>query len=218
MIATKAARKTAKRFQPYKIQRFLSRFTTTVHSFSNTQHVQHAARALTTSLATTNVSNTATGGMLQKYRNQNCSGLQYRILSDSCSSWSGAGWRYGLIYINNNNSPTHLGRQDLVQNVRVVAQSNARVGRALVDVNILVDVHDVLSLRIYLHQYLLSTAKRKMATKINRIESTQKNSKYVQSRASAGNDFIKPPCYRKSATCEPLWGLRADNGCWCDNL
>lgn len=50
----------------------------------------------------------------------------------------------------------HLGRQYLMQDVRVVAQSHTRVGRALVDVDVFVDVHHVLSLRVYLDQHLLT--------------------------------------------------------------
>lgn len=48
----------------------------------------------------------------------------------------------------------YLGRQDLVQDVRVVAQRNSRVGGALVDVDVFVDVHHILPFRIYLHQHL----------------------------------------------------------------
>lgn len=51
-----------------------------------------------------------------------------------------------------------------MQDVRVVAQSNSCVGGALVDVDVFVDVHHILSLRIYLHQDLQKDSRRQRST------------------------------------------------------
>ena len=45
-----------------------------------------------------------------------------------------------------------------MEDVRVVAQRDASVGRTLVDVDVLVDVHDVLALWVDLHEDLQNAA------------------------------------------------------------
>lgn len=52
----------------------------------------------------------------------------------------------------------YLGWQYLVEHIGVVAKGHARVGRALVDVDVFVDVYHILSLGVYLHQHLLLAA------------------------------------------------------------